>query len=125
MDPSPVKVSKTEGSFKNLIIWQRAIELSLAIYKVTAAFPDSEKFGLTSQLRRASVSVASNIAEGYGRTTRGEYILFLGHARGSNCELQTQLVIAASLGMGSSEELNRAQGLAEEVGRMLAACLLY
>ena len=81
-------------SFKDLVVWQRAVQLSLAIYKLTPSFPDSERFGLTNQLRRASVSVASNIAEGYGRSTKGEYLLFLGHARGSNCEVQTQLVIA-------------------------------
>ena len=81
-------------SFKDLVVWQRAIQLTVAVYKLTALFPDSEKFGLTNQLRRASVSVASNIAEGYGKSTKGEYILFLGHARGSNCEVETQLVIA-------------------------------
>ena len=97
--------------------------MSLAIYKLTTAFPASERFGLTSQLRRASVSVASNIAEGYGRSTKGEYVLFLGHARGSNCELQTQLVIAAGLGMGSEQERMRAEGIAQEVGRMLVALM--
>lgn len=111
------------GSFKDLLIWQRAVELSLAIYKLTALFPESEKFGLTNQLRRASVSVASNVAEGYGRSTRGEYIQFLGHARGSNCELQTQLVIAAEFGMGVKSERERAESLAQEVGRMLVALM--
>ena len=71
-------------SYRDLIVWQRAIQLTLDVYKLTAAFPESEKFGLTNQLRRASVSVASNIAEGYGKSTEGEYKLFLGHARGSN-----------------------------------------
>jgi four helix bundle protein len=80
------------GSFNDLIVWQRAVELSLAVYKLTAAFPAPEQFGLTNQLRRASVSVASNIAEGYGRSSRGEYLQSLGYARGSNCEVQTQLV---------------------------------
>ena len=113
----------SKGSFKNLLIWQRAVELSLVIYELTASFPASEQFGLTSQLRRASVSVASNIAEGYGRSTRGEYVLFLGHARGSNCELQTQLVIAASLGMGAQQKHKRAENLAQEVGRMLVVLM--
>ena len=63
-------------SFRDLTVWQRAIELTLAVYKLTASFPDSERFGLTNQLRRASVSVAGNIAEGYGRSTKGEYFLF-------------------------------------------------
>lgn len=78
MEQSQIHSENSKGSFKSLLIWQRAIELSLAAYKLTALFPDSEKFGLTSQLRRASVSVASNIAEGYGRSTRGEFIQFLG-----------------------------------------------
>ena len=64
------------------MVWQRAIEMSLAIYKLTSSFPASEQFGLTSQLRRASVSVPSNIADGYGKSSRGEYLSFLGHARG-------------------------------------------
>jgi four helix bundle protein len=105
------------------LVWQRAIELSLAVYKLTESFPAQERFGLTNQLRRASVSVASNIAEGYGRSTRGEYIQFLGHARGSNCELQTQLVIAAGLRIGTEQELRQANDLAQEVGRMLVALM--
>ena len=97
--------------------------MSLAVYKLTAGFPDSERFGLTNQMRRASVSVASNIAEGYGKSTRGEYINFLGHARGSNGELQTKLVIADGLGFRSQHELHAAQTLSEEVGRMLVVML--
>jgi four helix bundle protein len=62
-------------SFKDLIVWQRAVQLAVAVYKLTSAFPDSERFGLISQLRRASVSVASDIAEGYGRATTGEYLV--------------------------------------------------
>ncbi len=84
-------------SFKDLVVWQRAVELSLALYKLTTSFPASEQFGLTSQLRRASVSIVSNIAEGYGKSTKGEYLVFLGHARGSIFEVQTQLVIAGGL----------------------------
>lgn len=104
-------------------MWQRAVDLSLATYKLTAAFPEAERFGLTNQLRRAAVSIASNIAEGYGRTTRGEYLQFLGHARGSNFELQTQLTIADGLGMGESRSRQSVQGLAEEVSRMLVAIM--
>jgi four helix bundle protein len=69
-------------SFKDLIVWQRSIELTVCVYQLTSTFPDSERFGLTNQMRRASVSIASNIAEGYGRATKGEYVQFLGHARG-------------------------------------------
>ena len=111
------------GSFRDLIVWQRAVELSLGIYKFTAAFPHSEQFGLTNQLRRASVSIASNIAEGYGRSTRGEYLLFLGDARGSNCEVQTQLVIAGGLGFGAEPMRLAAEGLCDEIGRMLVVMM--
>jgi four helix bundle protein len=110
-------------SFRNLTVWQRAIKLTLAIYKLTSSFPDSERFGLTNQLRRASVSVASNIAEGYGRATRGEYVQFLGNARGSISEVETQLVIAKALGFGSMPSLIKAEGLCNEVGRMLRALM--
>ncbi len=112
-----------KGSFKSLIVWQRAVELSLAIYRLTAQFPSSEQFGLTNQLRRASVSVASNIAEGYGRSTKGEYVLFLGHARGSNCELLTQLTIAEGLKFGSASLRRESEELANEVGKMLVALM--
>ena len=106
-------------SFRELTVWQRAIALTLEIYKLTATFPDSERFGLTNQLRRASVSVASNIAEGYGRSTKGEYVQFLGHARGSNSEVETQLVIARGLEFGSKQLLQAAETSCSEVGRML------
>ena len=110
-------------SFKDLVVWQRAVEMSLAIYKLTKAFPADERFGLTNQPRRASVSVASNIAEGHGKSSKGEYIQFLGHARGSNGEVQTQLVIARGLGFGSGTQLGMAEGLADEVGRMLVVIM--
>jgi four helix bundle protein len=112
-----------KGSFKELIVWQKAVKLSLNIYKLTAAFPSSEQFGLTNQLRRASVSIASNIAEGYGRSTKGENVQFLGHARGSNCEVQTQLVIAGGLGFGTDELRCTAEGLCDEIGRMLVVMM--
>lgn len=111
------------ASFKELIVWQRAILLTAEIYRLTAAFPQSEQFGLTNQMRRASVSIASNIAEGYGRATKGDYIQFLGHARGSNCELQTQLVIAETLGFGTKKSRESAEIISAEVSRMLIALM--
>jgi four helix bundle protein len=111
------------GSFRDLIVWQKSVELSLAIYKFTSSFPVAEQFGLTNQLRRAAVSIPSNIAEGYGRSSKGEYLQFLGHARGSNCEVQTQLVIAAGLGFGSEPKMRAAEGLSEEIGRMLVVMM--
>lgn len=108
-------------SFKDLIVWQRSIQLTLSVYKLTAQFPDAERFGLTHQLRRASVSIASNIAEGYGKSTKGEYLLFLGHARGSCAEVETQLVIAKELGFGTEKDLAAAASFCDEVGKMLVA----
>lgn len=80
-------------------------------------------FGLTSQIRRAGVSVASNIAEGYGRMSHGEYKQFLGMARGSNLEVQTQLFIARELGYGNPQTLDQAEGFSLEVGKMLTTML--
>ena len=107
------QTENTGGSFKNLLLWQRAVQLSLATYKLTASFPGSKRFGLTNQMHRASVSVASNIAEGCGRATKGESIQFLGNARGSNCESQTQLEIARGLNMGSELELKSTEDFFE------------
>ena len=110
-------------SFKDLVVWRRSVQLALAVYKLTASYPRAEQFGLTNQLRRASVSIASNIAEGYGKSTRGEYLSFLGHARGSTFEAQTQLIIAAALGFGDPEDRLAAEELSDEVSRMLVAMM--
>ncbi len=109
--------------FRDLIVWQRAIQLSVALYKFTNSFPREEIYGLTSQLRRAGVSTASNIAEGWGRQTNGEYKQFLGMARGSNLEIQTQLVIAGQLSFGDQQQLKTCEGLSNEVARMLVALM--
>lgn len=110
-------------SFRGMTVWQRAIELTVAVYQLTSAFPPSERFGLTNQLRRAAVSVASNIAEGYGRSTKGEYLQFLGHARGSNSEVETQLVIARELGFDPRERIDHTEEICSEIGRMLGAIM--
>ena len=110
-------------SYRDLLVWQRAVQLSVAMYKYTADLPKDELYGLSSQLRRASVSVASNIAEGWGRASTGEYRQFLGMARGSNFELQTQLVIANELGFGDPEKRRSAESLSHEVGRMLVSLM--
>lgn len=111
-------------SFKSLSVWQRAVQLTLQIYKLTASFPDSERFGLTNQMRRAAVSVASSIAEGYSRATKGEYVQFLGHARGSNYEVATQITIARELGLGSTEFLVSSEALCYEISRMLGKMMM-
>jgi four helix bundle protein len=86
------------GSYRDIKAWQKAIELVVEIYSCTRNFPREEIYGLANQLRRAAVSVASNIAEGKGRRTDKEFLLFLPHARGSVFELETQLTIAGRLG---------------------------
>ncbi len=110
-------------SFRDLVVWQRAMQLTVAIYRLTREFPHEEMYGLTSQIRRAAVSVPSNIAEGHGRLNTGEYRQFLGVARGSNFEVQTQLEIARALAFGNSKLLDEAEGLSHEVGKMLYATL--
>jgi four helix bundle protein len=110
-------------SYRDLKVWQRAIEMTLAIYRVTTGFPKEELFGLTSQIRRAGVSVASNIAEGYGRGSKGEYRQFLAIARGSNLEVQTQLFIATELGYGNRAQLKTADDLSSEISKMLNSLL--
>jgi four helix bundle protein len=106
-------------SFRDLIVWQRSIELTLSVYKLSRSFPREEVFGLTSQLRRASVSIASNIAEGQSRNSSGEFKHFLGMARGSNAEVQTQLVIARSLHFGDPEVSAHCEALSIEIAKML------
>jgi four helix bundle protein len=110
-------------SFRELVVWQRSIELSTAVYRLTRGFPKEEIYGLASQIRRSAVSVPSNIAEGQGRLSTGEFRQFLGFARGSNFELQTQLEIARALKMGDSKLIDEAEGLSHEVGKMIHAIL--
>lgn len=85
-------------SYRQLLVWQKARSLAVTVYQATETFPKSEIYGLTSQLRRAGVSVVSNIAEGQGRLTKAEFRQFLGQSRGSLLELETQLDIAFELG---------------------------
>lgn len=106
-------------SFRDLQIWQRSMEMTLLIYRLTQSFPREELYGITSQLRRASVSIPANIAEGQGRLNKKEFIQFLGIARGSNCEVQTLLEVAHDLGLGDDKILREAHSLSQEVGKML------
>ena len=100
-------------SFRDLQIWQKSMQLAVAVYNLTKDFPREELYGLTSQMRRCGVSIPSNIAEGQGRLNLGELRQFLGIARGSNCELQTQLEIARALGFGNPVLLENAEGLSQ------------
>lgn len=106
-------------SFRDSIAWQRAMDLTSAVYRVSRQFPREELFGLTNQVRRAAVSIASNIAEGQGRITTGEFLHFLGMARGSNLEVQTQLEIARREGYASPMLLAEAEELAVAVLKIL------
>lgn len=91
--------------FKELKVWQKAIEVVVDVYKLTATFPQNERFGLISQIQRAAVSIPSNIAEGAGRNNKGEFYHFLGIANGSSFELETQLTISAKLGYSQDREI--------------------
>lgn len=97
--------------------------MSVALYKLTEKFPKTEIYGLTSQIRRAGVSVASNIAEGYGRKSTADYKRFLGMACGSNLEVQTQLVIARQLRFGEPSDFGAVEGFSEEIGKMLVSLM--
>ncbi|MDP9360244.1 MAG: four helix bundle protein [Acidobacteriota bacterium] len=111
------------GSYRDLFAWQKAIALAQHIYELTDSFPRKEMFGLTSQLRRAAVSVPSNIAEGNGRISRGEWQQFLGYARGSLLEVETELTVSNRVKLISDSQLNAALGRCTEVGRLLNGLL--
>ncbi len=109
--------------YKDLIVWQKAFDLSLHIYKATEQFPEVEKFGLQSQMRRAAVSIPSNIAEGSRRGTHKDYISFLRVADGSAAELETQLLLAHALKYMSEPQFTTSQELLMEVRKMLPSVI--
>ncbi|HSY02391.1 MAG TPA: four helix bundle protein [Acidobacteriaceae bacterium] len=111
--------TKPVRGYRDLIVWQRAMELCVALYHLTQSFPREEIYGLTNQMRRASVSIASNIAEGQGRLTREQYRHFLGIARGSSFEIETQILIAKELGFADAARFEEVEKLSDEVGKML------
>src|SRR5438105_7312727 len=106
-------------SYRDLKVWDTAVRLSLEVYRITESFPRSERFGLTSQLRRAAVSVATNIAEGHARSTRGEFRNFLSVARGSAIEVEVQLFLAEELGYVQSAVLAKARDHCDAISRMI------
>ena len=113
--------TNTTRSYKDLIVWQKGIALAKLIYKLTKNFPSEEKFGLVAQMRRAAVSIASNIAEGQARHTTGEFIQFISHAEGSVAELDTQLILSIELKFCNSAAAEPSFGLVSEIRRMLNA----
>lgn len=112
-------MSTKPQSYRDLIVWQKIIELAKQLYRLTSKFPNEEKFGLISQIRRAAVSVSSNIAEGQARNTTGEFIQFISHAEGSAAELDTQLYHSVELGFATPADAAPIFTLIDEIRRML------
>jgi four helix bundle protein len=107
------------ASYRDLIVWQNSVKFITRVYQVTRSFPKDELYGLTNQMRRAAVSVASNIAEGQGRLSPREFKHFLGQARGSMLELETQLEVSKNLGYVDSKTAASLEEDARVIGRML------
>jgi four helix bundle protein len=111
------------GDHRNLVVWQKAMRLAAEVHRVTVTFPRDELFGLTSQIRRAAVSIPSNLAEGSARRTTPEFIAFLHIARGSQAELDTQLRLAHEFGYLYNEAFSGLIASTEEIGRLLTAVI--
>lgn len=110
-------------SYRELLVWQKAMELVVETYRFSSSFPKEERYGLMSQLRRASVSVPSNIAEGYGRASRKEYLQFLYVSQGSLKETETQIILAGILGYASKDATELLLGKAALVGKLLGGLI--
>jgi four helix bundle protein len=110
-------------TYRDLIAWQKAMALAERVYQATASFPDNEKFGLTAQMRRSAVSVASNIAEGFGRARKVEFRRFLDIARGSLFELQTQAELSRRLGFLKGDNLASLRDVAQELDAILTGLI--
>lgn len=121
MSDKPTNQSSAKNgaqSYRDLLVWQKSMMLAKQIYKITTDFPSEEKFGLISQMRRAAVSVPSNIAEGQARNTTGEFVQFISHAEGSLAELDTQLTLAVEVNFLSPEKANLCADSIAELRRM-------
>jgi four helix bundle protein len=111
------------SSYRDLVVWQLAVELAVAAYNATKPFPPSEMYGLTSQIRRAATSVSANIAEGYGRDSPGSFQQFLKVAQGSLKELETHLIIAEKVGLLLVEDRDVVLQHTDRIGKMLKALI--
>ena len=111
------------GTYKDLTVWQKSMDLTRKVYKATSCFPESERFGLISQMRRSAVSIPSNIAEGYGREGWREHAHFLYISLGSSNELETQLILSNDFGYISIDMFEEIIGLNSEVNKMLCSLL--
>lgn len=107
--------------YKDLIVWQKSMDIVVEVYKLIKYLPKEETYALSDQIRRAAVSIPSNIAEGYMRGFKKEYVYFLSIASGSCAELETQLEISCRLGFFMEEKLEKVKNLLEEVGKMLTS----
>ena len=107
------------NSYKELTVWQKSVELVIIIYKLTEQFPKSEIFGLTAQIKRSAISIPSNIAEGFARRSRLEYLHFIRIAFGSGAELETQIFIAKKLKFINETDYNQLGSLLTEIMKML------
>ena len=107
------------ASYRDLKVWQLGTELAIEVYGATRCFPSDERFGLISQIRRAAVSIPSNVAEGHGRNSIAEMIRFCGYALGSVAEMETQITISQGLGFGDAEELTGVLDKCDTISRML------
>ncbi|HLC16456.1 MAG TPA: four helix bundle protein [Thermodesulfovibrionia bacterium] len=112
---------KPSRSYRDLIVWQKSMDLVSKIYNFTQSFPKEEMYGITSQMRRAGISVPANIAEGQGRNSKGEFLQFLGIAQGSLAELETLILICQNLAYIQQNNAEELLNDCEEIGRLLAA----
>ena len=112
------------NDYKDFVVWQKSIDLSVEIYRLVKLLPKTETYALSDQMRRAVISIPSNIAEGKGRNSAKEFVQFLGIARGSQKELETQLYICTKLGYFTEEEVSTALNLCEEISKMLNSLIM-
>jgi four helix bundle protein len=117
-------MSSKINSYKDLIVWQQAMDLAVATYSLTKAWPKEELYGLTSQIRRSATSIPANIAEGYGRDNTGSYQQFLRIAQGSLKELETHLQIAERIGLATRNEVHHMLSVTEAIGKMLRQLII-
>src|SRR5688572_716960 len=106
-------------NYRDLIVWQKAMDLVVEVYRLTSGFPPTERYGLISQMQRCAASIPSNIAEGQGRGSDKEFQRFLAIANGSRCELETQVMLASRLGYIDEGTRNELLDRSEEIGRLL------
>jgi four helix bundle protein len=111
------------NSYRDLLVWQRAMDLAVLCYSLTRAFPKEEAFGLTSQVRRSSASVAANIAEGHGRENSGSFVQFLRVAQGSLKETETHLLLSQRVGLLPTAQATQAMKTCDEIGKMLRSLI--